>query len=80
MLRFIAVDVGWGGIWKEVSFTNRGTFAFSRRERPHLIWKEGGSAAGGVKPIALSYGVEYGRLANTAGDDTIFTLDQQLQQ
>jgi hypothetical protein len=64
----------------EVNFTDRGTFAFSRRERPHLIWKEGESAAGGLTPIGLSNGVEYGRLANTAGDDTIFTLVQQLQQ
>jgi hypothetical protein len=63
-----------------VQFKNRGSFAFSRRERPHLIWKEGESAANGTTPVALSNGVEYGKEANTAGEDTIFTLVQLLQQ
>ena len=64
----------------EVQFKDRGSFAFSRRERPHLIWKIGESAANGTTPIALSNGVEYGEEANTAGEDTIFTLVQPLRQ
>ena len=77
VLKWTLSGVAYGNV---VNFTDRGSFAFSRRERPHLIWKEGQSAAGGVTPIALSNGVEYGAKANTAGEDTIFTLIQQLQQ
>ena len=53
-----------------------GRFAFSRRERPHLIWAKGGF---GRSPIALSNGVEYGARANTPGEDAIFTLVQPLR-
>ena len=60
-----------------VNYTDRGPFEFSRRERPHLVWKHG---AVGVTPVALSNGVEYGERANTAGEDTIFTLVQEIQQ
>ena len=34
----------------------------------------------GVTPIALTNGVEYGERANTAGEDTIFTLVQEIKQ
>jgi hypothetical protein len=77
MLKWTLGGVAYGNV---VNFTDRGSFAFSRRERPHLVWKKGESASDGVSPIALSNGVEYGQRANTAGEDTIFTLVQMLQQ
>ena len=61
-----------------VNFTDGTNFAFSRRERPHLVWEKGESWETKV-PIALSNGVEYGSTANTAGEDMIFTLVQPLK-
>ena len=65
--------VAYGNV---VNFTDGTSFAFSRRERPHLVWAKGQE---GRRPIALSNGVEYGARANTAGEDAIFTLVQRLE-
>ena len=59
-----------------LQFKDRGAFSFSRRERPHVWQKD----EWGVTPIALTNGVEYGERANTAGEDTIFTLVQEIKQ
>ena len=69
---------------QQVNFTDGTSFAFSRRERPHIIWAApsgggSGGAAAAPQPIALTNGVEYGAHANTAGEDTIYTLMQPLR-
>ena len=75
-LNWTVGGVAYGNV---VNFTDRGPFAFSRRERPHLIWKEGENSSMGMTPIALSNGVEYGTRANTAGQDMVFTFVQELR-
>jgi hypothetical protein len=72
---FSADGVSWtysglafGGV---VAFTDNTTFAFSRRERPHVLF-----AADGTTPVALSSGVQYGGLYG----DAVFTLVQPIAQ
>ena len=67
--------VAYGNI---VEYTDGNTFAFSRRERPHLVWEKAPTWETKV-PIALSNGVEYGTAANMAGEDMIFTLVQPIR-
>jgi len=69
--------LGGSAYGNAVEFTDGTSFAFSRRERPHLVW---GKGAWGVTPLALTNGVEYGAKANTAYQDAIFTLSQPLKQ
>ena len=52
-----------------VNFTDGSSFAFSRRERPHLLF------APDKTPIALSNGVQYGGPFG----DAVFTLVQNIQ-
>ena len=65
-----------------VRFTDGGSYAFSRRERPHLIWSQENSDGIGItpRPVALSNGVQYGGPANAVGKDTVFTLVQLIAQ
>ena len=65
-----------------VRFTDGGRYAFSRRERPHLIWSQENSDGIGIppRPVALSNGVQYGGPANVVGKDTVFTLVQLIAQ
>jgi hypothetical protein len=60
--------LAFGGV---VTFTDNSTFAFSRRERPHVLF-----AADGTTPVALSSGVQYGGLYG----DAVFTLVQPIAQ
>jgi hypothetical protein len=56
----------------DVAFTDGSRFTFVRRERPHLIWRDG-------EAVALSNGVQYvGRLDEPKADAT-FTLVQPVR-
>ena len=70
--------LGGSAYGNTVQFTDGTSFAFSRRERPHLVWKGGEEGTG--SPIALTNGVEYGAAANTAYQDAIYTLSQPIAQ
>eukprot|EP00935_MAST-01C_sp_MAST-1C-sp1_P001890 g1890.t1 len=59
-----------------VSFTDGSSFAFSRRERPHLVWARG--TAPGEQPVALTNGVQYGGPPNAPGGDAVYTLAQPI--
>jgi hypothetical protein len=66
----------WGGL----AYSNRGAYAdgsafnFLGRQRPHLVFEEGGAA-----PLGLTNGVIY-KDASTAGSDASFTFVQPLRQ
>jgi hypothetical protein len=60
-----------------VEFIDGTSFAFVRRERPHLVW---GPGQEGVMPVALTNGVQYGAYANAVGDDGVFSLSQPIVQ
>jgi hypothetical protein len=60
-----------------VEFTDGTSFAFVRRERPHLVWALGQE---GVTPVALTNGVLYGAYSNALGDDGVFSLAQPIAQ
>ena len=69
--------ISGGAYSNNVSFTDGSSYAFSRRERPHLVWAAGQQ---GKVPVALTNGVEYGAHANTANQDATFTLSQPIKQ
>ena len=55
-----------------VAFKDGSTHAYTRRERPHLLWKDD-------VPLALTNGVQYGGKANAPNGDGVFTLSQGLR-
>ena len=60
-----------------VSYTDGSTYAFSRRERPHMVF---GDKARPLTVTALSTGVQFGRDApvSTASQDACYTLLQHV--
>eukprot|EP00937_MAST-01D_sp_MAST-1D-sp2_P007874 g7874.t1 len=77
---FSADGTSWtyGGVafGREVEFTDGGSFAFERRERPHFIFD-----ADGTTPVALTSGVQYGDIpfAPLGQEGATYTLLQPVQ-
>ena len=59
-----------------VEFTDGQNYTLSRRERPHLVWAAGTKE--GVRPVALTNGVQPNGRPNAPSQDGTFTLSQPI--
>ena len=72
LMNWTVTGVAYGN---RVDLTDGTSFAFSRRERPQLVFDK----QDGVTPVALSNGVAYGKEPFATGQDMTFTLVQALR-